>query len=594
VSQNQPKNSIIKYQKTNQGIQEPDNLTSADPIPADASGTTKSELKVPQKKYFDPRSKSSTSIKLPKHVDSRRDIDLLFQDMDEHDLNKLVDTGDINKIIELKRSKVEHTPKDQKQIEQIAIKQALAFQRDIQDVRRIRAYYSRQALKKSMERQAIGSSGYGRFLCSHYNPGSSFISSLNSISQKLENNIKEKKRIQKELRKREEDKNNNELNSDEKEQVKKSQEDNKKAEEDEEEESKTAEVDEKKARSVKDQTISSQKLKIDVEMQDQSKSPDPHHKTQVNLQNTEENKKDSESKDLKSNKKIASKSQSKSSKSSSKSKPKESQKDTKNNNSKPAEEKKESDPKEDSILAELERSVTTDNHNKMVHDILNQNNSRISTKKISSSSKTKKSKPGKDTIPRILKNDDDTISKLSKEATGKRAKKIDSKAVEESKNSDAAATPPHPAEVVAKASKPKEKKVKVPKPKKVKVESCKSVVKKIKPTKTKYQGSVVKKKFAPKKIGVPEHKNNSEANSDSFQVVAQIESDEEKNELKVEHGITVITAVGEDSLAPPSPEKEKIDSEEVNGDNVPMGEVVEDDEAVENSWDAEMQPSNNT
>lgn len=53
-------------------------------------------------------------------------------------------------------------------------------------------------MKKSMERQSIGNSGYGRFLCTHYSPGSSFISSLNSISQKYETKIKEKKRLEKE------------------------------------------------------------------------------------------------------------------------------------------------------------------------------------------------------------------------------------------------------------------------------------------------------------------------------------------------------------------------------------------------------------
>ena len=54
-----------------------------------------------------------------------------------------------------------------------------------------------------MERPVIGSSGYGRFLTSHYNPGS-YISFLNSLSQKL-GSKSEKKRIQKELKKREEE-----------------------------------------------------------------------------------------------------------------------------------------------------------------------------------------------------------------------------------------------------------------------------------------------------------------------------------------------------------------------------------------------------
>ena len=60
-----------------------------------------------------------------------------------------------------------------------------------------------------MERPVIGSSGYGRFLTSHYNPGS-YISFLNSLSQKL-GSKSEKKRIQKELKKREEERKTKQL-----------------------------------------------------------------------------------------------------------------------------------------------------------------------------------------------------------------------------------------------------------------------------------------------------------------------------------------------------------------------------------------------
>lgn len=61
------------------------------------------DLKVPQKKFLDVRGKSSSAYKQPVNVASRRDIDLLFEDMNMEDLNNVVDKGDINAIIELKK-----------------------------------------------------------------------------------------------------------------------------------------------------------------------------------------------------------------------------------------------------------------------------------------------------------------------------------------------------------------------------------------------------------------------------------------------------------------------------------------------------------
>ena len=65
------------------------------------------EHKLPQKKFIDVKKKSSASIKQPKEVDSRRDIDLLLEDMDMQDLSKVIEKGDISQIIELKKKKQE-------------------------------------------------------------------------------------------------------------------------------------------------------------------------------------------------------------------------------------------------------------------------------------------------------------------------------------------------------------------------------------------------------------------------------------------------------------------------------------------------------
>lgn len=207
------------------------NVSSGLPISSQPKDQAQIGLKVPQKKFTDVRRRPVASIKQPKDVDNRRDIDILFQDMDIQDLSNVAEKGDINKIIEIKMNKFEQNlqsssfknkrpktsegesaleirdPRENKEeFEQDVMLQALAFQRELQEIRRLRVTFAKQGLKKAMERQAIGSSGYGRFLCSHYTPGPTFIPSLNSIAQKLETKIKEKKRKTKENRKQEENK----------------------------------------------------------------------------------------------------------------------------------------------------------------------------------------------------------------------------------------------------------------------------------------------------------------------------------------------------------------------------------------------------
>lgn len=188
-------------------------------------------MKKPQKKFIDPKKKSSASIRQPREVEGRRDIELLFQDIPMEDLTKIVEKKGMNAIIELRQKKFEQSnssrnvsnkrpklkehedfqegqepQKEDPLFERKVLDEALAFQRELQGLRYDRVQFARDSLRKSMHRQSIGSSGYGRFLCSHYNPGSSFISSLNSISQKYETKIKEKKRIKKEHEKKEDGK----------------------------------------------------------------------------------------------------------------------------------------------------------------------------------------------------------------------------------------------------------------------------------------------------------------------------------------------------------------------------------------------------
>ena len=76
-------------------------------VESSAPGNVKHKL--PQKKFVDVKKKSSASIKQPKEVESRRDIDMLFEDMDMHDLSKVVEKGDISQIIELKKKKLEQS-----------------------------------------------------------------------------------------------------------------------------------------------------------------------------------------------------------------------------------------------------------------------------------------------------------------------------------------------------------------------------------------------------------------------------------------------------------------------------------------------------
>lgn len=87
-----------------------------------------------------------------------------------------------------------------------SISQALEFERNLQELRRKnRMSFAKGQMKKAMERQAIRSSGYGRFLWS------SFISFINGLSQKQQyvKKLKEKKRIEKEMRKQKEEEDKN-------------------------------------------------------------------------------------------------------------------------------------------------------------------------------------------------------------------------------------------------------------------------------------------------------------------------------------------------------------------------------------------------
>lgn len=174
--------------------------------------------------------------------------------------------------------------------------------------------------------------------------------------------------------------------------------------------------------------------------------------------------------------------------------------------------------KDEVNIEELQQCVSTQNHNVMVDDILNQNNTRITNRsrgKGKSNSRAKKKAQNSET-----KNSNGSeVKSWEKDESKKKEEKNEVKIKKESKP--------------LKEVKPKVKKVKEPKPKKDKPVKAKKIVKKIRPGRSKYQGKVVKKKFAPKKIGqsgiVPQM-NNSEA----FKVVSWIESDDEKEKSFVE------------------------------------------------------------
>lgn len=234
-----------------------------------------------------------------------------------------------------------------------------------------------------MERPVIGSSGYGRFLTSHYNPGS-YISFLNSLSQKL-GSKSEKKRIQKELKKREEERKAMQQIDD-------------------------AEIKEDKEPDIEcklDEVEDNQKL-VDTlleqanldnietnaiqepETKEIIPQPDQEMKIESEPQPTDSNTlvQGTEVKDIEIFKPPESKPKSNSKGDKSKAsgeKSKESKKSSKNSSSKNTHTREIDNTleqlKDDFDIEELAKTVVNDNHNKMVHDILNQNNSRISSGK---------------------------------------------------------------------------------------------------------------------------------------------------------------------------------------------------------------------
>ena len=121
-----------------------------------------------------------------------------------------------------------------------------------------------------------------------------------------------------------------------------------------------------------------------------------------------------------------------------------------------------------------------------------------------------------------------------------------------------------------------EKKSKEPKPK--------NTVPKSKPNKAKYQGSVIKKKFAPKKIGAVDHTARPTPIASDYEIVAQIESDEEKNEVKSEDRIEIAhDDKNEDSNIMPLIITEQVESVEDSQEDKQMDEF----ELVEGIQDAE-------
>jgi len=440
---------------------------------------------------------------------------------------------------------------EQQQFEKKVLLQALTFQRELQDMRRMRVTFAKAELRRAMERQVIGSSGYGRFLCSHYNPGSSFISALNSLSQKLESKSREKKRLEKELRKREDEKNTPEepptTNVEKQEEVDVVMEDTK--QEPKEEEKQVVDTVKEKDL-INEEDLPQLNKQEDVKMEEQNKPKDHQIKTESSKAKTskQKNSKDSDVK-LKTDAKASNKSKPIEEPAETKSNPTTGNLETKNTVTKKVSETQPEILHDDVDLAELEKTVSMDNHNKMVHDILNQNNTRISSGKkknqLNKQSSTKSKKSNKEQTATDLQNDDGDVNKQPKEPGAKRTKKSEAKTQENEKEENPADDEDEKEKEVRekppKIEKLKPKKVKEPKPKKEKVEKPKDTIKKMKPAKAKYQGSVIKKKFAPKKIGAPDRLTKKESDSSGFQVVAQIESDDEKNTPQHKAEITVIT-----------------------------------------------------
>ena len=412
---------------------------------------------------------------------------------------------------------------DDKLLEQKVIQQSLAFQRELLEFRQMRMSFTKSSLKKAMERQSIGSSGYGRFLCSHYNPGSSFISSLNSISQKYDNKIKEKKRLQKEQLKKEERKN-----------LPKSEEKKEESKDTKIEDKQTEKDKGKKVLKIESKSVSDGKQESKEESKPQD-LPDESSKSQQNKSEVKVTKdtlkpkiqKNIEGK-VKPDQKPKPINKQKEEGKVIKPKPKSSKQVKMPNIDKPVD-KIEEDLKNEINIDELHKCVSSENHNDMVDNILSQNNTRISNKAIKTPIKQLSKPKSRDSKSDTINNSNDD----DKDLGFKRVQKLESKEQEDKENNDVDKKD-------QKEVKPKLKKVKEPKPKKIKIDKPKKIIPKI-PNKERYKGSVIKKKFAPKKIGAINSAPKSEENSNTFNVVAQIESDEEKNEIYVTRDITIIT-----------------------------------------------------
>ena len=234
-----------------------------------------------------------------------------------------------------------------------------------------------------MERPVIGSSGYGRFLTSHYNPGS-YISFLNSLSQKL-GSKSEKKRIQKELKKREEER-KAKLQLDELE-IKEDKGASLECKIDETEDNQKlvdtlleqANFDNIEVNIIQEPQVAENIPQPDQEMKNESEPLPLDVNTSVQVPEIKEAEifKPPESKPKSNSKGEKNKGNG--------DKSKESKKSSKNSGSKNSTSRDIDNTleqlKDDFDIEELAKAVANDNHNKMVHDILNQNNSRISSGK---------------------------------------------------------------------------------------------------------------------------------------------------------------------------------------------------------------------
>ena len=367
-----------------------------------------------------------------------------------------------------------------------------------------------------MVRPSIGSSGYGRFLCSHYNPGTAFISYVNGLSQKI--GLKQR---EKEMKQREEQENKAKLQQEKAKQAETANDQNA--------------VQGKDSSMVKDEVSSNLKEEI----------------KESNLQNIVQSQDDSKSitkldplSDVHKPQEIKVKSESLPSKITHENKhilegdprfsfgPKDPNDPDPQSKSKAIDEMMKDIVEDDIDIEQLALFRNNkEDFSDMVIDILAQNNSRLTSgkKKVGGNGSigSQKPKPKRsiaaqqkrmrekyEKLLRILKNDDEQLEK-EREANLKRAKKLEKKAASQKSDTKSVQNDD------SKLKKPKVVKIKDNKQK------MEKPAKKKAPTKQKYQGSVVKKKFAPKKIGGPEMKAKQAAASEEVQVVSQIESDDE-------------------------------------------------------------------